>query len=1059
MMQPPTHHIRRCTFNILSDSETNALLLRPRLSTLVKKKLFDIIAEIFSEMDPGGTTRIEKLNIHLGDIPAAALDERLEEKLRDALRRSLTEVFSNSPGHATVPYAFVDATRACLEKLQYFLYYGNFPWWSDKRTSFESLFVQLMDASPSRLVELLKECCRYDYVIRRLVFQLATPLLIRLLREMGITFDQFIIDYIADIQKAHQHRSLVKTGSSDFEKAIWNLTLSYLFSDRGSAFNKKAFVKWNIAQIAHQYGMNYESLLLFLADGIRKTYAGFSFQSSLMGIIGELAAEYVNDNPASAVTVIHLVQPDEYEFIVSYASHLKVSHKVHPVVKASSADFEKVVWKFILNYLMKDRGSDFNRKEFIKWNLTQIAAEYNTSYNKVLDFMLQSLESMPSPPSTGSSLPSLFSHLAQDIETITHHQVPPPGTASPHNPAEPSPGTTPAEHFKIQLSRFARGTQTRDPEILAALKEYMQTHPSDCRLFLVALAVSDPRLSEGLSRICGDDDGELLSFLQPGNASFLKEYMKWIGQAAHLGLISGGTKNKERYHAILLQHLLHSKGRIFNVAAFLEDTLHELLTASGSSFLTEEQSAVLGQITGFSAPLMSMIGKALTSVRIRRTKLPIHTAPETDTEEEQPVNRAIAEKIIDYLLKGHTPPGVHENTLRDCLQSVMDSHPQLTGRFFRKYVVRQDIRERWVRILPVNLLVRLLHCAGYPGLIKILSWMELFSVVLPPTLPAAKPPLPDSHQWDFVLGYLATQNSGAFHEKHFVKCFFSSYVSPEQLGNSSRILAEILQRVETLYPTSPAAALLKTLQDELVQPPPVKTARHSSRPHEDNSNPSAHDSTRPPADSSPSRAHSKKEPFREMSKPKPSALNGLKPKFGLGAPRSEGEPMYIENAGLILLHPYFSRYFDLLQLLHTDENGRKRFRDQEAVHKGIHALQYLVDETTDTPEQALLLNKMLCGYPLHEPIAREVTLTDAEKAIAGSLLKGVIHNWPMIHNSSAAALRTFLRREGKLLCSEERWDLEVENKTVDILIDHIPWSISIIKQDWMDQTLYIKWRK
>ncbi|NCG26197.1 MAG: hypothetical protein GWP42_01465, partial [Verrucomicrobiales bacterium] len=51
----------------------------------------------------------------------------------------------------------------------------------------------------------------------------------------------------------------------------------------------------------------------------------------------------------------------------------------------------------------------------------------------------------------------------------------------------------------------------------------------------------------------------------------------------------------------------------------------------------------------------------------------------------------------------------------------------------------------------------------------------------------------------------------------------------------------------------------------------------------------------------------------------------------------------------------------------------------------------------------------------------------------------------------------FLLRDARLLELEESWQLKVEGKTLDILMDGMPWSFGIIKLPWMDKRLIVEW--
>ena len=166
------------------------------------------------------------------------------------------------------------------------------------------------------------------------------------------------------------------------------------------------------------------------------------------------------------------------------------------------------------------------------------------------------------------------------------------------------------------------------------------------------------------------------------------------------------------------------------------------------------------------------------------------------------------------------------------------------------------------------------------------------------------------------------------------------------------------------------------------------------------------------------------------------------------------EDVYIDNAGLVLLAPYLPRYFDMVGLL-----DGKQFRDPAAAERGVHMLQYLVNESTDSPEYQLVLNKLLCGVKAGVPICRSIEITDQEKEASEGLLKGVIGNWPMLKNTSVEGLReSFLQREAHLQLKVDAWHLLVQSKAFDMLLDSLPWGYSTIKLGWMRQPVYVDWR-
>lgn len=167
----------------------------------------------------------------------------------------------------------------------------------------------------------------------------------------------------------------------------------------------------------------------------------------------------------------------------------------------------------------------------------------------------------------------------------------------------------------------------------------------------------------------------------------------------------------------------------------------------------------------------------------------------------------------------------------------------------------------------------------------------------------------------------------------------------------------------------------------------------------------------------------------------------------------EGDFLYIRNAGLILFHPFLPRFFETLGL--TDG---KAFVDKPARVRAVQLIQYLATGEFDQPEYQMTLNKILCGHPLNEPIAREIVLTEAEEAEAQKLLQAVITHWTALKNTSPEGLQyNYFLREGKLTRKYEGWLLQVETKTQDILMNQLPWGISMIQMPWMEGLLRIEW--
>jgi hypothetical protein len=168
----------------------------------------------------------------------------------------------------------------------------------------------------------------------------------------------------------------------------------------------------------------------------------------------------------------------------------------------------------------------------------------------------------------------------------------------------------------------------------------------------------------------------------------------------------------------------------------------------------------------------------------------------------------------------------------------------------------------------------------------------------------------------------------------------------------------------------------------------------------------------------------------------------------------QGEGIYISNAGLVILQPFLTLFFENLGLI--DDN--RQFISSHTQIKAAVILYYLQSGQVDYNEWEMSLNKILCGMATDELIPNDILLSDQEKAESDTLLKTVIEYWDALKRSSVEAVQTtFLTREGKVSFKETHWLIQVERTGVDILVDRLPWGIGTIKLPWLNELIYVEW--
>lgn len=170
--------------------------------------------------------------------------------------------------------------------------------------------------------------------------------------------------------------------------------------------------------------------------------------------------------------------------------------------------------------------------------------------------------------------------------------------------------------------------------------------------------------------------------------------------------------------------------------------------------------------------------------------------------------------------------------------------------------------------------------------------------------------------------------------------------------------------------------------------------------------------------------------------------------------KPEEEGIFLKNAGLVLLYPFFESFFSDFDLL-----TKGQFKDTDSQTLAVHLLHYLATKEEFAAEYDLGMEKFLCNWNPELPIAREVPLSQPMKDESETLLSAAIRHWSALKNTSPEGLREgFLQRDGKLIVNDFQNRLIVENKGQDVLLSYLPWGYSVFKLPWMESPLYVEWQ-
>lgn len=168
---------------------------------------------------------------------------------------------------------------------------------------------------------------------------------------------------------------------------------------------------------------------------------------------------------------------------------------------------------------------------------------------------------------------------------------------------------------------------------------------------------------------------------------------------------------------------------------------------------------------------------------------------------------------------------------------------------------------------------------------------------------------------------------------------------------------------------------------------------------------------------------------------------------------AESDGNYIDNAGLVILHPFLPELFNRLGYWRD-----KQWVEQGHQHGAAYVLAYLLTGNSENPEFDMMLNKIMCGIKTTDVLLPSNELSEMVRTECDELLSAVVRHWTRLKSTSIAVLReTFLQRDGKLTRTDHGWLLQIERKGVDVLLGSLPWGIGTIKLPWTDDKLFVEW--
>ncbi len=747
--------------------------------------------------------------------------------------------------------------------------------------------------------------------------------------------------------------------------------------------------------------------------------------------LDRLAAELA---PHDRQRLLAALDPVHAEAVAAQLTALVRLHAVTPLVKRDAAGFERLVWTLAATWLARTAGTRFDPRALARHLLDGIAQAAAASRDDIAARVRHGadrldgvpppaalLDALPAPPARGDV------DLRQRVELFLR-------TGRPLELGEqlPDVATSDAPWFAALLRRVARATPAEVPALVARLLHWLLPEEilaclepdlppgvlqADAATLIVGLLRGETLDLATAIRRPGerfDDLARLAHWLDHGSAAWwssergvprdLLATLATRGDAELAWLFAGLTRD-----AVI--------ERLRRAVEPLDDAARQRLFERLVPWATRGGGPLARLLTGRSAAarrdiMLRAAAAALDGadldVAALAEPLPVAPPPSTATPpapEVAAVDAADLDRLVAWLDGARASASEAALFARWFAQALDRGEARLIA-YLRDRRGNAATRARWVALLPPEALGRLVQLFA-PRAAR--GWIDaamLLANAQRRTASFGAPRLDESQLWTLLLELAAAPAPD-------VRRGIARLVQ-DFAGDDVRAAPLLRAEAARLAQAAGDSALAAALRD-----PP------SSR--------------------------------RTMSKQPPPAESAAKP-AAEGPPPEEGEPIFIANAGLVLFSPYLPALFDRLGVLTTDEEGKMRLADVEAMTRAVHLLQYMVDARLDAPEHELVLNKLLCGLPSAQPVLPSLDAAPADLEMCDGLMTAVIANWPIIAGTSHAGLReTFLQRDGRLRHEDDSWRLQVQRKGVDVLVDRVPWSFATIFHRWMPEPLQVTW--
>ena len=730
--------------------------------------------------------------------------------------------------------------------------------------------------------------------------------------------------------------------------------------------------------------------------------------------------------------IIKIIEPTGALVIIRFAENLQnLKHENKISTNTTNAEFNTSKWSFILEALLVDRGSQFNLKSFVKSSLYKLAAHFNIAYEQLISIVLYGLKTSQSNSQTGNLSTALLDLQKEEIVISKKRK-----NKSQQNYID---------SIKLDWVQFiikeldepwwgqAHNLKLTDFQDLFISTS--KAFPKDIKKAFLINFKSVENRRYILSKLSRKGIIQIIRTIQPTSVEAIEFYSSVLDKLHQQQEQASTQSNFNQYKwDIIIFKLVDYNDSSLNLKSFIMGTLHQMANHFNTSF-HDLFTGLIALTENLTQIKNASFYKALADLKLE------NSTRHGEIKQLKTIQKSEAENSWKTIMSNIN------TSLKPLYLHLYESNKNILW----TYTQKQDLMLCLKKLKPSSTNLKLLFKKiGFTDS-QFLMFFQQFSVqeqkVWLSHLIEDDTLFINYYNLDFKQIFHGINVSSQTKFLAVIQTFSIQYITTENSPDKHNYFASLIKYVLNHWHLSWAEVSsqltqnLSAFKSEYKSTLPLSVLKLQANLKKAN------------------QLETKTEETTQKTIEEIEPLKTIKPSEPVPYKTEEkesysGEKTLITNAGLVILWPFLTQYFEMLNLLNS-----KMFKDNESAIRAVHLLQFLMTGHENHPEHELYLNKIICGVPTSTPVQQNMSLTDQEKEVSNSLLDGVIKNWPSVNGTSIDGIReTFFRREALLTYTEDAIELNVERKTVDILLDGLPWSFSIVKLPWMKKMIQVIWQ-